>query len=86
MVTISAKKLFPGRSCRNSTGLGGIGGGQVNDLWKGCGYAAGLVVGAKGGWRGLVEELAAAWMFLDGGTKYMSEVCTVLGRRVENRT
>ena len=73
-------------SCCNSTGLGGIGGGQVNDLWKGCEYAVKLVVGTGGEWRGLVEELAAVWMFLDGGTKYMSEVCTVLGRRAGNRT
>ena len=57
----------------------------MNDRWKGCGYAIEPVVEDEGEWLGLVEELVTGRLVLDGGTKYMSDVCTVLGRRAGKR-
>ncbi len=56
------------------------------DRLKGCGNAGVLLVGVKGECRGLVDELVVGRLFFNGGTKYMSEVWTVLGRRAGKMT
>ena len=53
----------------------------MNDWLKGCGNPGEMLVGVKGECRGLVDELVVGRLFFNGGTKYMSEVWTVLGRR-----